>query len=137
MTRLGQFGLTSSQFEVLSKQKDQVQHVISKWDLSRGDQLIYVIDKSVPEIYHETIKKGVLAWNAPWAVGTELQSGFPEMISAHFDPFWPVFDGLEVVSAPFERTPFRTAAPCTAWRLWTPTTLWTTELGTAGTWRSS
>lgn len=22
-----------------------------------------VIDKSVPEIYHETIKKGVLAWN--------------------------------------------------------------------------
>eukprot|EP00913_Durusdinium_trenchii_P020899 g19637.t1 len=35
-----------------------VQYVISKWDLARRKQLLYVIDKSVPEMFHETIKKG-------------------------------------------------------------------------------
>ncbi|CAJ1355824.1 unnamed protein product, partial [Effrenium voratum] len=44
-------------------QATSVQHVISKWDLERRKELLYVIDKSVPEIYHETIQQGVLAWN--------------------------------------------------------------------------
>ena len=35
---------------------------------------IEVIDKSVPEMFHETIKKGVLVWNEPWLFScTETQ----------------------------------------------------------------
>eukprot|EP00931_Biecheleriopsis_adriatica_P045267 TRINITY_DN25949_c0_g1_i1.p1 TRINITY_DN25949_c0_g1~~TRINITY_DN25949_c0_g1_i1.p1 ORF type:complete len:1540 (-),score=362.19 TRINITY_DN25949_c0_g1_i1:18-4046(-) len=45
-------------------QATTIHHVISRWDLHRRGQLKYVIDGSVPQVYHETIKKGVLAWNS-------------------------------------------------------------------------
>ncbi|CAE7203586.1 cdc48, partial [Symbiodinium pilosum] len=46
------------------RQATTVQHVISRWDLTRHQQLKYVIDRAVPKLYHETIKTGVHAWNA-------------------------------------------------------------------------
>eukprot|EP00434_Breviolum_minutum_P029675 symbB.v1.2.026233.t1/scaffold2605.1/size75065/4 len=58
-------------------QATTVQYVISKWDLARRKQLQYVIDKSVPEIYHETIKKGVMAWNETIPVCDVNGSGEP------------------------------------------------------------
>lgn len=58
-------------------QATTVQYVISKWNLERRKQLQYVIDKSVPEIYHETIKKGVLAWNETLCGATDRSDPLP------------------------------------------------------------
>ncbi|CAE7387875.1 cdc48 [Symbiodinium sp. CCMP2456] len=46
------------------RQATTIQHVISRWDLTKHHELQYVIDRAVPKLYHETIKKGVHAWNA-------------------------------------------------------------------------
>jgi len=46
------------------RQATTVQYVANRWNLDRCKFLVYVIDASVPDVYHSTIKQGVMAWNA-------------------------------------------------------------------------
>ena len=65
------------------------QFVINRWDLRRrNNEIVYVIDPSVPRMFHKTIKDGVTSWNAAFrAAGfknnpvkcySEGDQGFPE-----------------------------------------------------------
>ena len=42
--------------------------MINRWNLARrGNKLLFCISHSTPRVYHDTIKKGVLSWNAAFA----------------------------------------------------------------------
>jgi hypothetical protein len=42
--------------------------MITRWNLARrGNKVLFCISHSTPRVYHDTIKKGVLSWNAAFA----------------------------------------------------------------------